>query len=417
MSSEAQVAAVDARAEGLALDGLRRVAFTPASGRFVMVVNPKAACSSFKYAVWEAEHRHGLTPFPPPPARARGAIHRREKTALPRTDMARLSGLIGGTPFYTVVRNPYTRLLSAWLDKIAGDKKEKRGLLLRMGYTSNRPIPFDAFVEFVAATASSELDPHWAPQAYLTQYRFLPYAGVGAVEDLGRFLRHLLARHYGEAADGGETIRAYRPHSTGASAALGSHYTPRTLALVRRRYADDFALFGYPEDPARAGEAPQPPAAPVTPGGEVLVRAALAGWNAVQDGGTRRAVPGLRRHRDLVAARAVLAAAPQGEAGLLALAGRVDLALGRSATAEDLLRRAIAAGSDEAATYTALASCLVRQGRRDQAMAAVADAVAIAGLSPLVLRAAARLAAAAGRTEAALRYGALASLPPIDLAS
>ncbi len=399
------------QSEGLSLDGFRRVAFQPASGRFVMVVNPKAACSTFKYSVWQAEHAQGLTPHKPPP-RSGGAIHRRNNNPITHLDLGRFASELGRVPVYAVVRNPYTRLLSAYMDKIAGDRKEKRQLLLGMGYTFNRPISFDAFVEHVAATASPDLDTHWAPQTWLMQNRFLAYDAIGAVEDLATFLEPLLERHYGMVG----AMASYRPHSTGASALLERYYTPRLIDLVLARFADDFALLGYPEDPARAGEPPSPPPAPppsppLLPKGTETFGAALAVWTLLNRPDT---LFGRWRRRN--EGSALLAATPQEEPGLALLAGRLALDLNRPEDAEPLLRRAVAAGNLGAQAAIALSRCLARQ-RRWEAAAQVAEAALdSAGLHVSAVMVAARAAEGAGRRGEALRYEALAALgPQIDL--
>ncbi len=65
---------------------------------------------------------------------------------------------------FCFVRNPYSRLLSAWLDKIAGNRKQKAQVLLQLGHDPNRldrEISFEKFVRAVVAQPVSVMDPHW----------------------------------------------------------------------------------------------------------------------------------------------------------------------------------------------------------------------------------------------------------------
>src|SRR6185312_7011210 len=119
--------------ENLALDdaglwakALSRTVFVPVSGRFTVVINPKAACSTLKFNLWRQEYEMGATELRPP----RGPYIHISRTAIPKISITELEGALFDRPVFSIVRNPYTRILSVYLDKIAGNKKEKRHLLL-----------------------------------------------------------------------------------------------------------------------------------------------------------------------------------------------------------------------------------------------------------------------------------------------
>src|SRR4051794_28366471 len=96
--------------EGHWLAALARKTFVPASDRCTLVVNPKSACSTLKLSIWRHEYAMGATRWPPPTA----AIHRRENTALPKVAADNLESALFDKPVFSIVRNPYTRILSAY---------------------------------------------------------------------------------------------------------------------------------------------------------------------------------------------------------------------------------------------------------------------------------------------------------------
>ena len=63
---------------------------------------------------------------------------------------------------FTVVRNPWSRTLSAFLDKIANGPQDKYGHI--PGFGDNSPTGFAAFISFLANGGLHE-NHHWKPQS------------------------------------------------------------------------------------------------------------------------------------------------------------------------------------------------------------------------------------------------------------
>lgn len=133
---------------------------------------------------------------------------------------------------FTFVRNPYVRVLSAYLDKI--ERKAAQG--------NGKAISFS---EFLRQLERGDLyrNAHWAPQASLLLLPVTEYDFIGRVESLERDLAAVLATLQGRPGD--RPPRSALGNWTGAGGRLAQYYDDDSLAIVRRLYARDFEAFGY----------------------------------------------------------------------------------------------------------------------------------------------------------------------------
>ena len=155
--------------------------------RYVYVDNPKTGCSSLKSALVELETRDRQSevdcyddavfadPFVSPLS-----------SLLDFGPDATLSHLIAnGYRFITMVRNPYTRLVSAYRDKMLGDSKEKAKIIESMrssDRTLEQSVSFRDFVNVIISQNDADMDPHWRVQARQILFDIIPYAFIGRFE-------------------------------------------------------------------------------------------------------------------------------------------------------------------------------------------------------------------------------------------
>lgn len=222
--------------------------------RTVYVSVPKAACTSMKRwllpLAQDGETRE--------PSGYRG-IHNR--TSYPAPSLAELSSssrarVVNSGEFlvFTVVRNPYDRLFSAFVEKILiggghrGIEFERwlgRPIVDRLSHESFYSL-FSAFVDFVVSgyRGGSALNPHWQPQTELLRIVGDGTPAVVKTEDLGTLGPRLSSwhphfAHLGQIPRSNET--QLRPD--------WAQVDDSTLRNIRTVYSEDFAAFDFSTEP------------------------------------------------------------------------------------------------------------------------------------------------------------------------
>ncbi len=225
----------------------------------VYVETPKAACTSLKHAVaaltgidFRAMLNTKLAA-----KTAELAIHDRDLFPLPTLlDLSpeRLEHILRApdTLRFCVVRNPYMRLASAWLDRFVCHSLSPRAPILTKlelpDYRADWSYLRLRFAEFVRHLYRHEWprfsNHHWQPQTELLVAEFVDYTMTIPIEDMGRWLPRIVAhveRHGGTWPG----LARFNDTPIRASATL---YTATTSRLVREMFADDFSTYGYATD-------------------------------------------------------------------------------------------------------------------------------------------------------------------------
>lgn len=147
---------------------------------------------------------------------------------------------------FCFVRNPYARLLSCYLDKIAGNASQKGQILRQLGYdpySLQIDISFEQFVSAVEAQPISVMDPHWRIQYYQTFHDTIAYDFVGRFEAFDADLRHIGRRI---SPDFDRYYKTEDRHRTAAAVNLESYYSDALQRRVYSIYRKDFEAFAYP---------------------------------------------------------------------------------------------------------------------------------------------------------------------------
>ena len=160
------------------------------------------------------------------------------------------------------MRNPFDRILSAYLDKIVGQAPEIGQIRNQMERADGK-IGFEEFLDAVAAIPDRHRDKHWRTQTAVTMARVLDYEFVGKLENLNDSLQKVQSM----AGIDFREVKRHAPHQTGATEKHAQYYTPALVEKVAAIYAEDFERFGYrpmldlPEPEPAADPEPDPDAA------------------------------------------------------------------------------------------------------------------------------------------------------------
>lgn len=144
---------------------------------------------------------------------------------------------------FTVVRNPATRILSCYLQKIKGNAKEKIIVTKSMGVAEETPIEFEEFIDWLGSENNICKNYHWARQVDLIPVGVDALDFVGKVESLEQDLGTIIARIFGQ--ERGRNLIDFSPGKTHADEKIGQYYTNGIREKLMRVYGSDFEELRY----------------------------------------------------------------------------------------------------------------------------------------------------------------------------
>jgi len=230
---------------------LSAATYYSARGKYLYRAIPKCACTTVKNALIELE---GL-PLDPNPTRR----HNKKYNGFPGTDTLseqEESDVFAGrtdTFKFTIVRDPYTRLASAYSDKILGYYSGKRGPLwvnqieksaAAQGVGLSEKISFEEFVRVVSGQQRAEMDVHWRQQYHIARFDLIKFDYVGRTESVALDFAYILERIKAPA----EIMRrAIEPQNvTGAGLSMWSTVSAATRKAYLKTFGIDFDTLRYP---------------------------------------------------------------------------------------------------------------------------------------------------------------------------
>lgn len=166
---------------------------------------------------------------------------------------------------YTFVRNPFSRVLSAYLNKVEPfviDSEVKKNLndyFVRVfeeisNFTKAKlgedTVSFYSFLAWLADPAREYKyglhDEHWVPQSVITQFDKVTYDFVGKLENVAEDSKYILDKLGSDMEFPTQKQVKFLPNN--ANEKLLSYYGSREVELVREIYKDDFKNFNYSTD-------------------------------------------------------------------------------------------------------------------------------------------------------------------------
>jgi hypothetical protein len=248
---------------------VRHSSFVDVSKRYLYFEVPKAACTQMKELLRRQVGAPPLQLFVGKLMETRRDmfVHARENVPLPSLvdlDEATQKEVLESDSFFrfTIVRNPYTRLVSAWKNKVVPCEPGAERLYLAIkgrvpDMHAKELIAFDEFVNYLHAKRDlSDADPHWRRQVDHLFFDALNFSHVGQLENMAasmaRFQQHL---GLAEPLMGGKK---------NVSAPVGlATYNQDLADKIYSLYQEDFERLGYDRDSWRGGQSavPNPPPA------------------------------------------------------------------------------------------------------------------------------------------------------------
>jgi hypothetical protein len=191
-------------------------------------------------------------------------IHERSNIPIPSLldlDDATQEHVLNSPDFmrFTIVRNPYARLESAWRDKVelCAPTYERYSRAIKgqlpAGNDSSSLVSFKEFVATLAHDDLANCDPHWRLQTVQTLRGALNFTHVGHLEDFSGIVRTFLA-HCGNSALKSKAPMNRMPGS--------SHYDQVIADRVYDLYRRDFTAFDYAKDSYPRASVPAPQTVP-----------------------------------------------------------------------------------------------------------------------------------------------------------
>jgi hypothetical protein len=212
--------------------------------RYMYLANLKVASSSILRVLQLAEVDGDISRIPESP-------HDRAGSPIPSHVAAPtpLNEVMESEAFFkfTYVRNPYTRALSAYLDKVLRDDSERVRLLPSIGLPAGSEPTFLEFLKAIQAQRDSWRDIHWVTQSRLIQINNINYNFVGRFESFVTTFPVVLELLGIEQTLLGKA--GTPPNKTSAGDRLREFIGPKERELIIAIYEADFVNFRYSLDP------------------------------------------------------------------------------------------------------------------------------------------------------------------------
>ncbi len=221
-----------------------------------VLLNPKVGSSAFRAILVEGLRQQGAKPLLGP---LWPMSSKRRYTTAPPADYWHAFNHQTDYDFRCFVRNPYSRVLSAWNDKLVKGfhaPQYPRSMIkfvpkLRRfaaergipGATEDAPFPFDSFITFIESQSEGTRNQHWDTQRSVLLTDHVNYRHIYQMET--EFVSGM-ADTLALAGLSREWVEQKLARPTNASGKIAQPvYTTALAERVYQLYACDFERFGY----------------------------------------------------------------------------------------------------------------------------------------------------------------------------
>ncbi len=208
----------------------------------LFVSNAKVACTTIKKSIWISSSPETFQENSNPHDKVSGPFENNLYTVKKNVES------VASLTKFGISRNPYTRFLSAYRDKIERPKRDAhvwKILCERYGFDKGSRPSMDYVLECVLDDNPLQVDQHFALQKNNLSLGLIDYDFIGNLENFDEIQRFL--------GDFGIGISSHLKHSTGSGKLEGvsDFLGQKTIDLIQKVYSEDFANFGYSLDPTK----------------------------------------------------------------------------------------------------------------------------------------------------------------------
>jgi hypothetical protein len=217
----------------------------------IYFANPKVASTTIKATVFRAETSSKLPAGGGPPNHWEQEWSRKLG---PEQDLKGFLRALGSPDYFrfSFVRNPYTRIVACYLDKIARSPGPK--YRLAAGLAADGETSLAEFLHAIEGQTPLAMNRHWRLQSVLIPGD-VPIDFVGRFEQLREDLTILFDRLR---LPWNTPIDKRQSHTTSADAQVPELIGQKEKALIENIYAADFERFGYTKELPVSVVAPPP---------------------------------------------------------------------------------------------------------------------------------------------------------------
>lgn len=151
---------------------------------------------------------------------------------------------------FTFVRNPYSRILSCFLDRIQ-DKRSApyRELVRWAGCEIGYDFKFNEFVELICGQSDYEQNNHWRLQYADAMCGLINYNFIGKQETFSSDMGFIWGKLFPRSINEDFTKVNKSPSQTRSTEKLNNYWSRDLIIKVAERYEKDFCFFNYDKFP------------------------------------------------------------------------------------------------------------------------------------------------------------------------
>lgn len=227
--------------------------------QLVVCLNPKVGSTSFRNTLVDGLQTNGETPMLGP---LWPISKTRRYTTAPLADFCHAFKHPDEYEWHCFVRNPYSRVLSAWNDKLVKGfhsehyPRSMRKLVPQIrnfadehgleGATEDAPLPFSTFLSYIESQEEGQRNQHWDTQCSVLNVDPIQYTHIHRMEDgFAEATADLLER---VGIDRSWSLQQLGTPSNASGKIAHPVYDDKLAYRVYKLFSRDFEVFGYDPD-------------------------------------------------------------------------------------------------------------------------------------------------------------------------